>query len=108
MDQENTNPKNPYSVIDYREILAQKKGREAQQTQPFDPRMAEKKNFWVGVKNFWILADKKVKIEIIILLVSLLLSIVFLSLIIRSATKPMVNKNPVEAPPLEILNQPSK
>lgn len=92
-------------VIDYREILAKKKERESLQPPPLAEKPAENINFLVKIKNWWVLTDKKVKIEVVILLISLLLGIVFLSLTVRNAIQPMENKNPIEAVPLEMLNQ---
>lgn len=99
MDQENINSNGP-PVIDYREILARKKEREAQQPQPPVASSVEKKNFLVGVKNFWQTADFKSKIEIIILVVALLVAL--FSLVIMFVQRGNVqNKTNIVAPVAE-------
>lgn len=84
MEQPNTNPKGP---IDYGKFFEEKKTaldinqpQASQADGTADALPIEKPSFFANIKDSWSFAEKKTKIELIVFVVSLVLTIIFFSL----------------------------
>jgi len=84
-------------IIDYRKIFAEKKNENQEETEDFSSQElpGEDKSFSIGDLNvFWKTADRKTKAEVLLFLVSVLLSLcIFYFYFVKS--KPNISPSPL-------------
>ena len=99
----NTDNKGP---IDYGNFFEEKKAEPAQVAQPnnvpAETSIIKAKNIFSSFDLWWQTADKRIKIELFVMIACLALTITFMSLFL-SGRKPKVNLQPTEANPAEFI-----
>jgi len=105
MEEKQTNENNK-GPIDYGNFFEENKNKQAQPAQSTSPvaenPVAKARNIFTGISVWWQTADKKIKIELVVMICCLILTITFMSLFL-SSRKPKNTFQPTEANPAEFI-----